>query len=681
MDISLQLLKSDFKNFLSLIPALYAKDFDKIETAGTLALAVSAKGKMLEDIYPAFNLNIQIDNAMFKYPDLPKSVENIQIATNISSQGGTLDNLIVDLSRFHVEMGSNPLDIKLLLQKPISNPTFDFTANGKMDLNTVKDFYPLDDTDISGLLTANLIAQGDMASIDAQKYEKVNVKGIVELVNGKMKTEMVKESIWVEKFKLDFSPRYVLLATIAKIGKNDLNAEGALENVIGYVLNDDVIKGQLKLNSNYLDINELFSDEISEEKSKASKEEPAVAEETTEIESTSMSVIEIPKNIDFTANVNIKQLIYDNFDLRQVLGTVTVKNQILDLKNLSMKALGGDMKMAGIYNVQNPTKPEVDIKVNMDNVDVQQTAKTFVTIQKLLPIIHKTTGHISMDLNMKTLLDNTMSPDYTTLNANGIISSNGVAIENVEVLNKIADATKMNKLRRIALEPFNLSFTCKNGKVTTPPFDIKLGNIKASVSGSTGLDETIDYTINSKIPRSELGSETNAVMTGLGSNIAGTGINVTLPEIIELPIGVGGTFKNPVIKLGRLENSGKELVKDVVEQVKEKVNEQINKGIEEAKRQRDKLIAEAQKQKDILVKESRDAGNKLVAEAEKQGQELIKKAGDNPIAKKAAEESAKKLKQEAQKKSDNLVNEAEKKGNKLISDAEKAGNDLIKKAE
>ncbi|MCL1849923.1 MAG: hypothetical protein FWF70_00710 [Bacteroidetes bacterium] len=685
MDISLQLLKSDFKNFLSLIPALYAKDFKKIETAGTLALSASAKGKMIGDIYPAFHLNIQIENAMFRYPDLPKSVENIQILTNISSPGGTLDNATIDLNKFHVEMGGNPLDIKLLLQKPISNPTFDFTANGKIDLNTVKDFYPLDETDITGLLTANLVAKGDMASIDAQKYDNLNVKGGLELANGKIKSDIVNDNLLIDKFKLDFTQRYVHLATTATIGKNDLKADGALENVIGYVLNNDVIKGQLKLNSNYLNINELLGDENPEEKSKASKKEPPVSGETPEIESIPMSVIEIPKNIDFMVNVSIKQLVYDHFDLRQVLGTVTVKDQILDFKNLSMKTLGGDMKVAGIYNVQNPIKPEVNMKINMNNVDVQQTARTFVTVQKLLPIIHKTNGRISMDFEMKTLLDNTMSPIYNTLNATGKVFSNGLTIENVEVFNKISDALKMDKLRKLTLDAFNFSFTCKNGRIITQPFDIKFGNIKASVSGSTGLDETIDYNINSKIPRSELGTEANKVIANLGTNVLGTGVNVTLPEIIELPIGVGGTFKNPTVKLGAVGNTGKALVKDVVEQVveqgKEIVKEQITIAVEEAKKQKEKLIAEAQKQKDALVKQAQVAGKNLVLEADKQGQALIKKAGNNPVAKKAAEESAKKLKQEAQKKSDNLVKDAENEGNNLVSNAEKIGNDLIKKAE
>ncbi|MCL2040713.1 MAG: AsmA family protein [Bacteroidales bacterium] len=673
MDLSLTAIKSEFKNFLSLIPALYAKDFASIQTAGTLAFAVTAQGKMTETAYPAFDLKLQIENAMFKYPDLPKAVDNIQVATHVFSPGGDLDNTVVDVSKFHVEMGNNPFDIKLLLKKPLSNPTFDFTAKGNINLNTINDFYPLDDDmDIAGILTADLTAKGDMATIDAEKYEDMDVTGVLEFSGGKLKTDMVTDEVLIEKLKLDFSPRYVNMTTAAKIGKNDLKADGKLENFIGYALRDDAIKGELKINSDYLNINSLMGEETAE---------ATTPEAETEAP---MSVVEIPKNVDFLLNLDVKQLIYDDFDLHQVSGAVAVKDGVLDLKNLSMKALDGDMKLAGTYKVPNPSQPEVDMKISISNVDVQQTAKTFVTIQKLLPVIDKTTGRMSLDLNMKTMLDPTMSPDLNTMNATGKISSPGVKVEDLEVLNKIADATKIDKLRKLSLDRFALNFTCVDGRVTTEPFEVKSGNIKASVFGSTGLDETIDYTLSTKIPRSELGTEANAVITKLGSNIFGTGINVTLPETIELPIGVGGTFTQPVVKLGELGNAGKDIVKDVVQQVveqgKEKVNEQIDKALEEAKKQRDKLISEAQKQKENLVKQARDAGNKGVAEADKQGQELVKKAS-NPIAKKAAEESAKKLKQEAQKKSDDLVREAEKKGDDIIAKAKKEGDDLVKKAE
>ena len=45
-----------------------------------------------------------------------------------------------------------------------------------------------------------------------------------------------------------------------------------------------------------------------------------------------------------------------------------------------------------------------------------------------------------------------------------------------------------------------LDFTIKDGRVETKPFDIKMGDYTLNLSGSTGLDQTIDYSGKVKLP-------------------------------------------------------------------------------------------------------------------------------------------------------------------------------------
>jgi len=79
MDLALDVKENQFKNFLSMIPAVYAKDFENVEAKGSLALNAHIAGMYTEDKMPAFMLQCKIADAMFKYPDLPAAVENIQL--------------------------------------------------------------------------------------------------------------------------------------------------------------------------------------------------------------------------------------------------------------------------------------------------------------------------------------------------------------------------------------------------------------------------------------------------------------------------------------------------------------------------------------------------------------------------------------------------------------------------
>ncbi|MBM3437061.1 MAG: AsmA family protein, partial [Bacteroidetes bacterium] len=74
LDFTFNAPKTEFKNFLSVVPAIYAKDFASVQTAGNLKLGGMVKGIYSETSLPAFNVNLTVGDAMFKYPDLPKSV-------------------------------------------------------------------------------------------------------------------------------------------------------------------------------------------------------------------------------------------------------------------------------------------------------------------------------------------------------------------------------------------------------------------------------------------------------------------------------------------------------------------------------------------------------------------------------------------------------------------------------
>ena len=110
VDIIFASERTDFKSLLSLVPAVYMQDFESVQTRGSLTLNGDVKGALTEQHTPSANINLTVDNAMFKYPDLPKSVDNINIAVKVFYDGVVFDRTTVDVSKFQFEMGGNPFD-------------------------------------------------------------------------------------------------------------------------------------------------------------------------------------------------------------------------------------------------------------------------------------------------------------------------------------------------------------------------------------------------------------------------------------------------------------------------------------------------------------------------------------------------------------------------------------------
>src|SRR6185503_11591321 len=158
------------KDILSLIPGIYKKDFDKIKTSGQAAFNGFVKGIYSPQQMPAYDVNLDVKNGSFQYPDLPKPVKNIQMAMHLSNLDGKPDNAVIDISKGHVEMDNEPFDLKLLFKNPETAKYIDAVARGKLDLANVTKFVKLPgDTQLAGLVWADVFAKGNMEALQNQQ--------------------------------------------------------------------------------------------------------------------------------------------------------------------------------------------------------------------------------------------------------------------------------------------------------------------------------------------------------------------------------------------------------------------------------------------------------------------------------------------------------------------------------
>ncbi len=633
MDLKIDAPEIQFKELLSLIPAIYAKDFEGLKAEGAVKLMASAAGKMQGESYPAFDVQLDVTNGMFQYPALPKSLNDIQVNMHVNSPGGNLDNTLVNISKVHFNLGGNPFDLKLKVSHPVSDPNLDLTASGKLNLAMIKDIYPMEEgMQLNGELDADMTFAGTMSAIEKGQYQQVNASGTLGLKDMVFKSQDMPD-VQVNSAAFSFNPRYAELSkSDIKIGKNDISATGKLENYLPYFMKDETLKGSLSISSNYLNLNDFMTDDA--------------ASAGTEESTAPILAFEIPKNLDLSLQANMKEVIFDKIDMKNVTGNITVSGGKAEMKNLSMNALGGSMKVNGYYSTaQNPKQPEVDFGLNLSNVSFSETFKAFDFVQNMAPIFENMLGNYSVNFNMKTSLTENMMPVLSSLVGGGTLLSNDVTISNVPALNALATALQNDNLKTISPKDLKIPFAVQDGRVNTSPFDINLGATKMNLAGSTGLDQTIDYVAKVSLPSS-----------------------LTKGALNNVNVKIGGTFTSPKVSLD---------TKNLLEQGAAAALSGLGiKGLTDSTGTVDlkgAANAEIEKQAEALRKQAKDAGDKLVAEAEKQGQNLINEANKtkNPLAKvgavAAAQTAANQLKTEAQKQADNLMKEAEKQIENLSS--------------
>jgi len=499
MDLKFNAKRTEFKNLLSLIPGAYTKDFNDIKTSGKLTLDGFAKGLYTEKKTPAFGAKILVENAMFKYPSLPKSATNILIDATVDNKTGIPDHTTIDIKKFHADLGGNPIDANMMVKTPVSDPDINGRVIAKLNLGSLKDVIPLEKNEmLNGNVDANVTLHGRMSSVEKGDYEKFNAAGQVLVTGMTYKTSDMPQ-VNISKMLMVFNPQNLEIASFdSKIGRSDIHATGKVTNYLQYVFKNQLLKGSFDMNSSLMDLNEFMSSAAEPEKSTADNPQSTAA------------VVEVPGNIDFTLNSKIGKLLYDNLTLTDVSGIVTVKDHKADLSNLKMNTLGGSMLVSGSYDTKNLNNPLVDFKVNITGFDIPSTFAAFNTIQKLAPVAKYCAGKFSTDLSFSTQLDKMMDPVLSTLSGKGKLLTNQVTVLNFEPLNKLSDALKVANFKKFNLNNLNLSFLFAKGKVLVDPFDFKAGSIGGKIAGSNGFDQTIDYVMTLAIPRSEFGAGANA---------------------------------------------------------------------------------------------------------------------------------------------------------------------------
>lgn len=640
-DLKLKSPDTQFKDILSILPAMYTEDFKNIKTSGTASLDGFVKGLMQGEQYPAFDFKLLINNAMFQYPSLPKSVDNINVDMGISNKGGSFDNTIIDISKFNFTMAGNPFSASLNIQTPMSDASLKAQLKGIIDLAMIKDVYPLDKgTELNGKLTADLNIATRMSAIEKEQYQNVNASGSLKLNNMIYKSGDMQDVI-INNAELGFTPQYVNLSSLdVKIGKNDISATGRLENFIAYALKNQTLKGQLNLKSNYFNLNDFMGDSSTASTTESTPSAPASGSETTPSAlSQSSDNFVVPTNLNFALNADMKQVVYERVNITNLKGSIAVKDGTITMQDVTANALGGTAKITGSYSTAaDPKNPKVSLNANITKASFAETFKSVEAIQKFAPVFDKVLGNYSMNMNMNASMGDNLLQMLSGLTASGVLQANDVQVEGVEALDKLSSSLKTDVLKSFSAKDISIPFTVNEGKINTKPFTIGIGDGgKLNLEGTTGLDQSINYKGSITLPK----SMANAYIS-------------------NIPITIGGTFSDPTIGVDTKSLIGNLLSGDTVDKLlggstANKKEEATAKVGEEKAKQIQKLRDEAKSSADKLVEESQKRGQQLVTAAEPKG----------ALAKLAAQKASDKLVSEAKKNAQKITEEAEEQIKKL----------------
>jgi hypothetical protein len=495
---------------------------------------------------------------------------------------------------------------------------------------------------LAGIVTADAAVRTRMSYVEKKQYDKVGASGTVDVANLTVKGKSLPHPLSIQQASLQLAPEKADLRTFqGTIGSSDLQASGTIQNLLGFMMRDDTLRGVATVRSNHFNLDEWRSG------------------------GGDLQIIPVPPRIDFDLDVTVAEVIYDKLKMTNVRGRLRIKDQRVTLEGLRMNTLGGEIELTGYYETTNPAKPGFDVGVKMVKVNIPSAFQAFTTVQMLAPVAKYAVGTMTTDLHVNGALGKNMMPLFPGLTGGGTVQTSDLDLKNFPPLQKAVDLTKLRFLDNPGLNALSAAFQIHDGRLFVKPFDVKLGGTTVNVAGSNGLDQSLQYNLGVKVPRSMLGGGANQALAGLMSKAGQAGVDLNAAPEIPLGIQLGGTVTNPSVKadVGSVASS-------VAAGVQQAATQAVTQKVDSAAM---RAVQEAEKQAAAI----RQQGESLAASVKRTGYQqadsLTAKA-TNPMLQLAAKPAADQLRKQADSKAAGIIGEANKRADDLVAEARrKAG--------
>jgi len=555
-DLKFKTPTSSFTNFLGLIPSAYASSLDGVKTTGEFTVVGFAKGKLTDTTVPAFNIAIASNNASFQYPNLPKSVQNIVIDTKIINETGILNDTYVNLDKLSFRIDQDVFSAKANIRNITVNPLVDAALKGTINLANLSKAYPIKmDKPLAGILKADVTTNFDMASVEKSQYQNIKNAGTMSL-SGFKYTDENNKSMNISTALVEFNPSTINLKQFnATTGKSDIAINGVLENFYGFMFKKQELKGNFNMSSNQLAVDDFMT-----------SGEPAKAEEKTPAKPA--EAMKIPAFLNCTLNAKATTVLYDNLKLKDVSGKLIIKDEKALLENFKTSIFGGTIGLTGAVSTKSKV-PTFDMNLGFNQVDIAQTFTQLDMMKKIAPIAGIINGKLNSTIKLNGNLDaKELTPDLKSISGDllGQLLSTTVNPKNSTVLNSLTSNIKFLDASKLNLNDLKMALTFDDGKVNVKPFDIKYQDIKVTVGGTHGFDQTMNYNLKLDVPAKYLGSEANALIAKMSPADAAKLENIPINAII------GGNFSSPKITTD-MKSAVTSLASQVANQQKEKLTQ------------------------------------------------------------------------------------------------------------
>ena len=509
-----QLMKSldDYNlNRLSAKANLKVKDFvldmDTIHAKAPmlnvgLTLPASAKQKGQKGAYIALNtsqLDAQVGKGIkadLKNPDIKLSADNFK---------GGLEKMLLnaDLRFSHLDVDYDSITAH------IDAPALTFVTTPEKKANGMNARVTLDGKQVVANLGKAYALNSNSLKVDASVKQNKGKTDFLNqwnptadfiLGNAELQVDGIKEDIRISNIDFLFnSSELDFKKSTFRIGKSDISLQGSVIGIKEWIEDHkNLMKGEMQVTSNMMDINEIL--DLTSGLGRSETDGPSTLRQAqgsgtlaNEPENKEDNPFMVPEGIDFNFVLNTKKALYDNFDLNNLNGTMTVKDGTLILQEIGFTNKAAEMQLTALY--QSPRKNNLFLAMDFHllKVQINDLLQMVPYIDTLVPMLKTFDGQAEFHIGAETNLKSNYEPKISTLRAAADIEGKNLTVKDKFTFTKITDMLDVSTNGEYRVDSLDVQLTAFKNEIDLWPSQIAIGKYKVTVDGRMTLDKNGEY--------------------------------------------------------------------------------------------------------------------------------------------------------------------------------------------
>lgn len=342
-------------------------------------------------------------------------------------------------------------------------------------------------------------------------YKDWDVNGNLSLERARVSTPAFPIPTKLTGFGGTFDNDKVSLDSLTLIsGRSELDAHGTVSNLRSVVARNGMLRLNLKVNSDSLDVSQMLdayylgqqnmAGDLSKISEMSDDQQEKMYSNTAQVDSLGIEdrtpLIVVPANVDANINIQGRNIKFSTMNVGDFYVDLLMKRRCAKISGLKMLSNVGDVYADAFYSSTSKKDISAGFDLNLKKVSAGQVINLIPQMDTILPLIKSFDGLMNCNISATTQLDTNMNIVLPSLDGVIRITGSDLHFQDNKTIAAIGRMLLFRNPRRATIDTMTVEGVIKDNTLEVFPFLLKMDRWTLALAGVQNMNDSFNYHVS-----------------------------------------------------------------------------------------------------------------------------------------------------------------------------------------